>query len=734
MMAGIEKAKGTFALSRILLLVVGALVTGCRSVPATIIPTAPASAVAPTESLTPEASAIPSPAATATPTNIPSPTPTVPSQPAGNPYGQVSKIESPDKRWTAVLDTRVGSLELVRADGQSFLVFPAGSTAGKASWSPDSRQLLIVRTNYVLPPSDSNSGVLPGGPVQVWSMRVGTDKPGTPSVLYHTPDSCANCWPPQQIDLGQWSPDSRYILFWAGMLSASLQADGMPLDVLDTETGKVTRAEEESLLNPHYQSWAPDSSKLAVTAGGSRSAQENKWLDVVDMETGKATTVVSKTEQIPGIVAWSPRGNWIAYAAIRTSDTSRDLAYWMSFENPAILARRIYLLDWKTGQHWQLNSANTFQDAPTWSADGKTLYYVQREGDAMVLMAADPATGRAQAIPGAQQPVPSGVGYYGQSQWNDLLEYRPEAPHVPVPALAQEYLDAMMDLSLRYPAGWTVGNGWETLLYRCGQCITISPSAGMPEPSELGRFSGRVFVSIETVRNGSPDLDELLSDEPDKPGPGQYVGHGSRLHAFEQSKTTIAGRSALRVETIDGAGVINHMLIILDGDRALVLRGQGDDRVFDAIAATVKLALPSAPAPRSALAPASEWPIYRHPMGVEVRYPPGWRVDSTGMFVHFCDGPAAGQCFDIVNHSGLKQPSDFPIEVGSQVAMTKTLTLDGQPAVFVQIRDSSSFEGYTSVVAVVTPYGRGLTIGNRTDAALFEQVLRSIRFFRSEWP
>lgn len=707
----------------VVVLLLSALATACSSAPAT-----PASIVMPAGTSTPEASATSSPAATRTV----APTSTVPPAPATNPYGEVSETASPDKRWTAVLDTTVGSVELVRADGQQFPIFPTGSTAQAVSWSPDSRKLLVVRTNYGMPPSDSGGGVSAGGPVQVWKVPTDAEKPGTPAIAYQTPDPCANCWPPSEVDLGQWSPDSRYILFWRGMLSASLQADGMPMDLLDTETGKVTPVADAALLNPRYQSWAPDSSKLAVTAGGYRSAQEHKWLDVFDVKTGTVTTVISESEQIPGIVAWSPTGNLIAYAAILRSEAVNP--DWMAFENPAILARRVYLLDSKTGKHWRLNDANAFQDAPVWSKDGKTLYYVQRESNDMVLMTADPTTGRAQPVQGARQPAPSGVGYYGQSNWDDLLEYRPDTPHAAVPPLTHTYLDATYELSLRYPAGWTVGKGWDTLLYRCADCITISPTDEMPQRSELGPHSGRVFVSIEVTRTVSSKLDALLIDELKRPGPGQYVYDGDRLRAFDQKETTAAGKPALRVETMDEAGVVNQMLIVLDGNRALVLRGLGDARVFDAIAAMLKLALPSTPAASTGLAPASGWPIYRHPLGVEVRYPPGWRVDSTGAFVHFFDGSQGKQEFDIVSYDGLKQASDFLDDVGSRAAMTKTLSLDGQPAVFVQIRDPASFEGYTSVVAVVTPDGRGLTIGNKTDPALFEQVLDSVRFFKPSEP
>ena len=133
----------------------------------------------------------------------------------------------------------------------------------------------------------------------------------------------------------------------------------------------------------------------------------------------------------------------------------------MSFENTAIMKRRVFLLDLKTGRHWRLNRVDAFQDAPTWSDDGKILYYVQRDGDNMVLMAADPSTGEAQGIQGSRRPAPVGVGYYGQSNWEDLLAYRFAASSAPVPPLTQAYTDSASRFTLRYPSGWHIGKGWE---------------------------------------------------------------------------------------------------------------------------------------------------------------------------------------------------------------------------------------------------------------------------------
>jgi hypothetical protein len=40
---------------------------------------------------------------------------------------------------------------------------------------------------------------------------------------------------------------------------------------------------------------------------------------------------------------------------------------------------------------------------------------------------------------------------------------------------------------------------------------------------------------------------------------------------------------------MDELGTIDHVLVVLDGDRACLLIGRGDGRVFDAISATLKV-------------------------------------------------------------------------------------------------------------------------------------------------
>ncbi len=498
-------------------------------------------------------------------------------EPTGQ-FDRVQRLPSPDGRWTAIVNQTRGSLELrLEPEGETALVFPEGSTVESATWSPNGCRLLVVRTNYCS--ADCQSALQTTGPIEIWGIELRDEQVGQPVRLFRAPAEEPG---PEGIVFGHWSPDSRYVIFWLGGVGASIQADGLPLYVLDVEAYQAIPSKTTTLLNPRYQSWSPDSSTLAFTAGGYRSAQINKWLNLLDVASEQVTMVISETRQVPGIVAWSPRGDLIAYAAVPADQTGTEWADWMVFENQAIAGRRVYLLDPATLEHRPVNQADVFQDAPVWSEDGKILYYVQRDGDTMVLMAADPYTGEADPIEESRRPAPRAVGYYGQSDWSDLLAYRPGAPRAEVPPLAETYIDLEGRFTLRYPEGWQVGQGWQSIYGWQDMPVLSSYPLDGPEP-ELGPFGGQALIAIQTRQVPEAGMEALLEAVLAAPGPGQILSQGESLVSFDRRELTVEGRAATRLETIGEFGTANHVLIALDGERALVLRGQGDRRIFDAI-------------------------------------------------------------------------------------------------------------------------------------------------------
>lgn len=338
----------------------------------------------------------------------------------------------PTQPWRALHHPDTGELQLALNDGEPISVFPAGSNVSELTWSPDGTHLIVLREGRSV--DAQGQLVRSEEPTALWQIELFPTAASEPQLVFATQ---ATEEYEEGIVLGDWSPDGRYLLFWTDpYYSASLLADGAPLWMLDTATatahlvsGQPPLSDESVLLNSRYHSWSPDSSRLAITVGGYRSALIHKWLVIHEPASQQNTVIITSTEQIPGIVAWSPTGDLIAYAAVPATETSDEFADGTSWENPAIAGRRVYLLDPNSGEHWRLNDEETFQDAPLWSEDGRTLYYVQRNGDLLNLMAADPETGEATVVEGAARPAGDSLeGYYGQSDFADLLAQRPAAP------------------------------------------------------------------------------------------------------------------------------------------------------------------------------------------------------------------------------------------------------------------------------------------------------------------
>lgn len=222
------------------------------------------------------------------------------------------------------------------------------------------------------------------------------------------------------VNPGNWSPDSRYLLYWENTVdSASIQADGLPLWTLDVGTSEA-KLISTTPVNSSYQSWSPDGRKLIFTNGGYRSAQVDKWLSIYNTSTGEVRDLIPKEVLVPGAVDWSPDGKWIAVAAVEGSKTGPEYADYMGWDNPAIAARRMYLVDPMTGDFQRLTQSEAYEDAPRWSEDGKQLFFVQAEGTRARVIAATVETGVINALEDCEMPLLPDAGYYGQVDWSAL--------------------------------------------------------------------------------------------------------------------------------------------------------------------------------------------------------------------------------------------------------------------------------------------------------------------------
>jgi hypothetical protein len=136
--------------------------------------------------------------------------------------------------------------------------------------------------------------------------------------------------------------------------------------------------------------------------------------------------------------------------------------------------------------------------------------------------------------------------------------------------------------------------------------------------------------------------------------------------------------------------------------------------------------------------PLAQWAIYQHKaLGIEIRHPPNWYpYDYTSAFVRFCaeETCVEGELFNIVNapFDPIERASDFLDRIGPTVIATKTLVIDGQPALFMQLQGDDAAAGYQSVVGLIRPDGHTVIVSNQGVApALFEQILSTIRYIEA---
>lgn len=216
------------------------------------------------------------------PPPAPSPSATVPpASPASAPVGSPPAIP-----WNAEPDPRAGTIvgNGWRYDGASGVVTAQPTPVSSGSTSPSGRYAIEQRR------------VIAGGLIdhtELW-LTDSLQQPPLARLLYRptisadAPKTQPNpALPPYvfratQIS-GSWSPDERYLTLWIlDEVSASMDADGRPLIVIDVATGKLTELGVTLLRKPAWR--APHT--LAYVSGGDRFTWSGKTLRIWSPERG----------------------------------------------------------------------------------------------------------------------------------------------------------------------------------------------------------------------------------------------------------------------------------------------------------------------------------------------------------------------------------------------------------------------------------------------------------------
>lgn len=245
-------------------------------------------------------------------------------------------------------DTSPTEIHVVRTDG-SDNTSPTGEVPGldqtNPDWSPDGKSLVF--------------GVTENGVDSLWTVHAdGTD----PAMLLECVDPCVF------YDDPAWSPDGKHVAY-----DRMNVADGVSsgaLETVDVATGEVKVVMEGD--DQHFFAgarWSPDGSSLVFeyvhTAEPGMDAEvDGVELSVVDVAEG-ATSLRTLTD--PGIFAatadWGPYGDLIVFSALPEVGAPAPELFTIHPDGSG-LTRVTHLAD-----------DGGAAEEPSWSADGKSIYF-----------------------------------------------------------------------------------------------------------------------------------------------------------------------------------------------------------------------------------------------------------------------------------------------------------------------------------------------------------------------
>ncbi|MDX2064864.1 MAG: S41 family peptidase [Fimbriimonadaceae bacterium] len=174
-----------------------------------------------------------------------------------------------------------------------------------------------------------------------------------------------------------WTPDGKAIFFVS-------DRDGTErLYRMDLATKAVTAI---TSLDADVSSLTitPDKKSLSFWMTGKLGG-----LYVVPVDGGEAKRILTRTGNSAFSYRWSPDGRWVAYAEVLDGS---GYYYWES-------ARNINILEVATGEIRNVTKLNAQHYVPTWSADGKYLYFgSNRQGSGLFVLPLQPEDLRSNEI------------------------------------------------------------------------------------------------------------------------------------------------------------------------------------------------------------------------------------------------------------------------------------------------------------------------------------------------
>lgn len=167
-----------------------------------------------------------------------------------------------------------------------------------------------------------------------------------------------------------WSPDGRWLLYWArSICSASLSADGWPLDAVPARGGSPVQAVRHLLLFPDFVTWC--GGRLIAASTPSRETQQGSRLVATGPPAWHQRTIARATHLSWVSPVCAPSGSMLAAAAGPSSTTHPGFG---------LQHRSIWLLTPAGTRLRRLTTppaTNLSDEAPRFSRDGRWLLFVR---------------------------------------------------------------------------------------------------------------------------------------------------------------------------------------------------------------------------------------------------------------------------------------------------------------------------------------------------------------------
>lgn len=182
--------------------------------------------------------------------------------------------------------------------------------------------------------------------------------------------------------LAGWSPDGRRLLFWsASLCSASLAADGLPLEMVRATGGTPARVVTHMLVFDDFLSWC--GTRLIAAAGPDRETQTASKLVTVGPPTWHQRTVAPARELSWVSPVCAPSGRLLAAAAGPGNAPgvfgNEHRSLWLLRPSGTVVRRLTHPA-----------ASDLSDEAPRFSDDGRWILFVRTH----VLLGAEPTTSR----------------------------------------------------------------------------------------------------------------------------------------------------------------------------------------------------------------------------------------------------------------------------------------------------------------------------------------------------